>query len=566
MHNPRRAVVVATKDGSARSSGYIVSSKRILTTKHGVIDQEGNALSNLMVGVVDGHRLYWSIAQVIFASPTADVAILESDTLAFGALNTVVPTQLAGREHANGHCKAVAFPHFLDDLVQKTPRRAVIVGLCDADEMLPSPQLLVTVSSAIPSLRDGWKGASGASLFFGGRLVAIVARQETLVEKHCLTAIPLDQVYADPAFWSAYGADRGSVLLGERTVAEMRGLDAAQLMPSRWLYLHYLDPELQRAVSSMSSSVSIREVITTQLATTYGILYSPISFAWESNSLSDRHLASIMGDSGQFVYLSKYRTFDEYIESRVEFYSDSNDGRRIYTTTEIDTFDEVFDRYVRQKLSNTTEFVSNGLTAWAASRNHELLEFVIRCLSERAGAGVTLDMFKSRGVDERFGTRVTAALDLQITRLFTRVYLDEVDGDIFTSVPRFDWIDAEGRNFPFYDWKMLDAIGRKILPELYDTSTGSIDHMRNLLDVRGGSSHVRFCENLFAFVDLLSKLSEHFDRDITRASWLQRSAQRYFTASSGGASGNKRNFEKLFDDAAEATQSALHLLQREVHI
>ena len=192
-------------------SGTLLGDRLVLTAAHVVFGDDGGPLSAIRVGpagmtVMPEARVLWPDRYL--ARGGQDAALLEIADSSWEPPRWLGPVRwgrLTGRA-ADIACEAIGFPRVLRDPDGARVEDQISARINPGTARSTGGRYDLHVTSSAPLARPGelypspWSGASGAGVFADGLLVGVVVIDTPGFGHDRLTAVPAEQLLADPAF------------------------------------------------------------------------------------------------------------------------------------------------------------------------------------------------------------------------------------------------------------------------------------------------------------------------------------------------------------------------------
>jgi hypothetical protein len=241
----RRVVNIRFSDPPKFSSGYLINDTLVLTAAHVAVGRAEGApclIRNLSQTERAG-TLKWVSGQY-------DAALVELDQP--GGFGELGPAPLFGRANQQNQkeyaCLSMGFPRATR--INEVRQDFTLKG--SAFVSFLSSSFDISPATAIPNSAEGWLGFSGAAVFNGPLLAAIVASVPEDFSGGVVRAIPIAQLLQDPAFAACVSPDHPP----ESLVKTMRPADYyAEL--SETLGLHYCFVDRKAQVDQVMQVLSL---------------------------------------------------------------------------------------------------------------------------------------------------------------------------------------------------------------------------------------------------------------------------------------------------------------------
>jgi hypothetical protein len=204
-------VEVERRDGTKTwGTGYLADRDRVLTSGH-VVEEAAAVAVRLQgaTGPLDAQVLWWRAEKRGRDAAILSVALDEAAPCGVVLLARELPKEDVGYV-SRGYARA---------------GKETGVELCGLVGRITAPAadaLRFEITVEAPAVADGWKGASGASLFTGGQLIGLVSEIPTGFNGGRLDAVSLPMLLQDPEFSGhlRFGEERQAC--SERFATEVR--------------------------------------------------------------------------------------------------------------------------------------------------------------------------------------------------------------------------------------------------------------------------------------------------------------------------------------------------------
>ncbi len=198
----QRVVELHSAERGDHGSGYLLAPTLALTAHHCI---EGLQTIDLRPLQADAHGLPgdvgpWQAARIVWFSSEHDLALLapgekrakfacDGGATTFGRLD--IRAAAAVRVHALGFPQAMEKPTHSDTLM--------VAARVNALTGIRAGSLVLDVEGTRPASGEDWKGISGAAVFAGDRLVAVIKAVPPKLDESALLAAPAHPMFDHPA-------------------------------------------------------------------------------------------------------------------------------------------------------------------------------------------------------------------------------------------------------------------------------------------------------------------------------------------------------------------------------
>lgn len=260
------AVVVGLNDGTKQvSSGYLVAPRRVLTAEHATRNMDGASTSRItglhVVHVASGAST--EVERIVASDPAIDVAVLavaehfgdefdgRNPSLRVWGVDRSTPGVLAD-------CVLIGLPRFAYDPTRNLHGSAEVHGNVHQTDGTETGHLLLRD----PTLhgvhdpqngRSGWRGLSGALVFYQSRALGVVVEQHPHQGDNSVHLIGFERIVTHPELRAALGHPESSDLEVARPtpVATTEPLDPTMARLQRILDLQKMGMLSEIAVATL---------------------------------------------------------------------------------------------------------------------------------------------------------------------------------------------------------------------------------------------------------------------------------------------------------------------------
>ena len=238
-------------------------------------------------------------------------------------------------------------------------------------------------------------------------------------------------------------------------------------MSDRPVYLHFLDRELGESVQYSIDAGVAESVLRVLLVGTSSWLYAGLSLLWESPAASEefRAFAVLLADSGAFGVVTSHPTVDDFLASRQRLYVHDaarypmyfrgTGARNLLKPTDVlesRTTETLAGRFAQRAATNQ---LAQGVEPEAGKK---VIRAVGQAMIERDGRAVTYELFHPYLQERGAGAEAGGWLRREVSREYTRRYMEVAGGDITTGIVQLQAFDDLATTFPRYDYPILSAL------------------------------------------------------------------------------------------------------------
>jgi hypothetical protein len=290
------------------------------------------------------------------------------------------------------------------------------------------------------------------------------------------------------------------------------------------LVLHFLERELLEALGCNLSvaEVSSLDVLATILASTTSPLCCPLSTLWESpfilghDGKISRYTQVLIKifESGNLHAFSRFMDIDSYLDSRTQMYKFDKDRYPVYFGNFHKDLSII--KTTEYKAANTTKAMSDKMNNWSNSlkqsqsleANRKLAHFISSTISRKNDNAVTFALFKTESENHDIPPSFLRKIRTKLSFEYINHYLGIIGGDVVTGVPQCEIYDILSRNFPCYDFKILQRVIKSTLGEIVNQELPILDQFNKLLQTRFTYEHIEFVSSIDRLFEILQQCQE----------------------------------------------------------
>lgn len=300
------------------------------------------------------------------------------------------------------------------------------------------------------------------------------------------------------------------------------------------VYMHYFDRELRNSVKATLYDEYIIELTEMALLLTTNNLYVSNSLLWESISHFPNAVKYVveLEKYQEVILLSNYSTIDEFIISRRYLYLKDKDKYPMYFSDELndkpwgkhivmlkDSTTEVLEDKMKGKLSDEFNLISNGDFRILG----KLDEIIKTALYNRDGQAITFSLFQQYiNKDDKQKNELESMIRRMISLLYTRRYLNTLNGTIITGIQGLQSFDILGYDFVFFDYNIHKLIFKSI-GALFQGKLTLEQRVMNVISMKRDSRYREFLIELRGFVQGIRNSidSQKCEKNIERVKLFQ---------------------------------------------